>query len=318
MTSSRRARQLLDRVRPTPAAAHVLLLYAQVAGRQHVVGCFVGHKTIRGRRTKRRSLVCLVTRKRPPARLRGPGQVIPPVVLWNDISGRRHRFPTDVVESTGRVRPHVAFAGPGDDVQTAEQVVASVGFALQHPTLGNVVTTAGHAFTDVAGITEFDPAHASTVQISAFRGGPTTCAAMVLKVHLSTKGDYALLRPLNNVPCANLFRDEAPISRPYIPGPADLDRELVVLTASGVRHTFFRGVFGQLLHQPSGITMSNLLLTDQASVPGDSGGCLADVFKGELRVWGLLVGNATVNDRSVSVFTTALAPLVFENADYLA
>src|SRR5262249_16289602 len=107
----------------------------------------------------RRSLVCLVTRKRPPAQLRGHGQVIPPIVIWNDISGRSHRFPTDVVESTGRVRPHVAFAGPGDDVQTAEQVAASVGFALQHPTLGNVVTTAAHAFTSAPGITEFDPAH---------------------------------------------------------------------------------------------------------------------------------------------------------------
>ena len=137
-------------------------------------------------------------------------------------------------------------------------------------------------------------------------------------LRLSKKADYALLRPVQEVPCANLFRDEAPISRPYIPGVADLDKELLVLTASGVRHTFFRGVFGQLLHQPSGVGMSNLLLTDRATVPGDSGACLADVFKGELRVWGLLVGNAAVNNRPMSVFTTALAPLVLENADYLA
>src|SRR5262245_55538517 len=157
MSSSRRARQLLDSVRPTPAAAHIGQLYAQVAGRQHVVGCFVGHKTIGGRRTKRRSLVCLVTRKRPPAQLRGHGQVIPPIVIWNDISGRGHRFPTDVVESTGRVRPHVAFAGPGDDVQTAEQVAESVGVALEHGTVGDVVTTGARALASASGITGYAP-----------------------------------------------------------------------------------------------------------------------------------------------------------------
>jgi hypothetical protein len=317
MRNSRRAEELLARVRPLPGAAHVAQLYAQVADRQHVVGCYVGCKTKGRKRTRRASLVCLVKKKVKPARLRGPGQLIPKRIAWTDINGNSHEFPTDVVECNGRVKPQ-AFAGPGDDVLTTLGEFASVGFALLHPTLGTVITTAGHAFTKSAGIVEFVPANAPLARLSAFREGPATCDAQVLKIHLTDKGDYALLRPLQSVPCANLFRDESPISRPYIPGTGDLNRELIVLSAAGPRSTFFRGVFGQLLHQPSGVAMRNLLLTDRATVPGDSGACLVDVFNQELRVWGLLVGNATVNGAPMSVYTTALAPLVLENADYLS
>jgi hypothetical protein len=292
-------------------------MFAQVADTRNVVGCYVGFKVKNRKMTRRRSVVCLVTRKIKPDRLRKE-HLIPPGLSWTDASGSQHWLPTDVLVSTGRIRSYAGFAGPGDDVATVNGEVASIGIALIHPALGRVVTTAAHAFTSVPGIQTFAGATAPRVRVSAFRGGPATCDADVVKIHLSDLADYALLRPLAGVDCANLFRDEATVSRPFIPGSGDLGKLLVVLTASGAKHTTFQGVFGQMLHQPSGVRMSNLLLTDPVTVPGDSGACLADVSNGELRAWGLLVGTATVNGKAMSVYTTAVAPLVLESAEYLA
>lgn len=313
-----RAGKILAGVRALPSAGNVDDIYRELSSKPGVAGCYIGFKTSKGRKTRTRSIVCLVTQKVPDSKLDGPLQTIPPVIQWEDAQGKRHQVTTDVVELQNVIQSHAAFAGPGDNVQTGRGEVASVGIALRHPAYGQVITTAAHALTSTPGITEFQPTHAPRVRIAEFRGGALTCEAEVLKVHLTDKGDYALLRPIGGVPCANLYRDKASVNRPYIPGPGDLGREAVVLGASAVRRTFFRGVHARLLHHSSGITMTNLLLTDRATEPGDSGACLADVLNGDLRVWGLLVGSATIDGSEFSVFTTALSPILLEQADYIS
>jgi hypothetical protein len=312
-------RSPLAGVRSMPAATQVTSLARDLMEQSGAVGCYLGFKTRKGRRTRKPSVICLVPRKRTPGDIEStaPAQMIPRTVTWTDVRGTTHDLLTDVAELQAPIASQ-AFAGTGDDLATSTGEQASIGMALRHPKFGDVVTTAAHALTASAGITEFPPTHAPRVRISQFRGGAPTCQAAVLKIHLTRDGDYALLRPIEDVRCANLYRDEAIVNRPYIPGPGDLGRPVVVLGPAGVRRTFFRGVHAQLVHGPTGVLMTNLLLTDSATVPGDSGACLADVFNGDLRVWGLLVGTAVIDRVEFSVFTHALSPLLLEQADYLS
>ena len=313
-----RARELLSRVRRFPSAGNLPELYDELENRPNVIGCYVGLKTVGGKTTRKRSIVCAVKKKLPERRLKSASDCVPRRLAWNDASGKRHEVPTDVVEASGKIEYQSPFAGPGDDLLAGNGEFACLGLALLHPTLGRVVTTAGHALRRTPGIVEFLPSQAPRVRISSFRGSAETSDATVLKIHLTDKSDYALLRPADGVSCANLYRDATVLSRPYIPGPGDLGREVLVLGASAPLRTIFRGVSANFLNHPAGMRMNNLLVTDQVTQPGDSGACLADVNNGDLRVWGLLVGAATLDGRAVSVFTSALAPILLEQAEFLA
>jgi hypothetical protein len=313
-----RARQLLARVRKFPASGNLPELYDRLSAIRNVVGSYVGFKTTNGRVTRTPSIVCVVKQKLPEPRIKRADDRIPKKLAWRDVSGTLHEVRTDVVESRQKLKYQSSFAGPGDDVRAASGEFACLGIALAHPTLGRVVTTAAHVLQRTPGIVQFVPSQAPRVRIADFRGGSVTFDASVLKIHLTEQGDYALLQPLGAVPCANLYRDDTVLSRPYFPGPGDLGREVVVLGAVQPRQTTFRGLSARLFNHPAGIRMSNLLITDDVTEAGDSGACLADVERGDLRVWGLLVGSTTIDGRPVSVFSSALAPLLLEQADYLA
>lgn len=313
-----RARQMLANVRPLPSAPNVEELFGKLSGKRNVLGCYIGIKRTGRKSTGRRSLVCLVKKKLPEDRIRHEDDVIPERLVWEDVGGNRHEVITDVVEGTGVIRYRAGFAGPGDDVRTSNGTLATVGIAMLHPRMGKVITTAGHAIQGTAGISDFPPAQAPRVKVSAFRGGTLTCDAAALRVHITEKSDYAILQPLGAVQCANLFRDQATVSHPFVPGAGDIGRAVLVLGAAGPRHTVFRGVHAHFLKHPSGISMKNLLITDDVTAPGDSGACLADVHNGDLRAWGLLVGSTIVDGWPVSIFTSVLSPMFFEQAEFLA
>jgi hypothetical protein len=248
-------------------------LHEQLIEFPHVFGTFVGHKRKEQTIVKKRTLVCLVSHKADAKRL-FPARRIPKTLHWNS-SGRKRRLSTDVIEVQPQFAHQLASLEPGDGV-TAGAARATVGIALDHPTLGQCVTTAAHLF-------EGNPTSNVTIQLP--NSGGAVSVRVVLKPITRTE-DYALLSPPPGTACENLFNGLGHIGPPYTPTEDDIGLQVQVLLASGeTRKTVCRGVHAQL--EPPEDFFDDGILTDFVTLSGDSGACLVDE---QGRVWGLLRG----------------------------
>ena len=199
MPSTKSKRPKLPR---TPNPAWLAKEYADLLSRPNVVGCFIGRKRTKGRATRRLSVICAVREKVDLKDLDPKTERVPEEILWLRGKARPGRLPTDIQVLSAPFRPASGeVAGPGDGV-FAGTSQATIGIALQHPTLGDVVTTAGHLVLDGAGTSAPNLA----VQLAVTAGG-TQHAGSVLKAVRSESADYALVRPAD-LPCENLFADQ--------------------------------------------------------------------------------------------------------------
>jgi hypothetical protein len=273
----------------------------------HVQGWYIGHKRKEGRHLEELSLCVLVSEKRHVRSLR-EGDRIPRHFEFHPTSKSRRRIRSDVSVLGGEFVRASMFAGPGDGI--VGPAPGTIGMALKHPEYGPVVTTAGHVFTSGTGVETFEPGKCPVVLKNA--GGETgELRGDLLKVAVTDRADYALIRPYDTAACQNVFQDQLVLGQPYSPSPEDVASppELYVLTARGPITTQLQGVDAELSVGPQGV-IRNVILTTLCTQGGDSGACLVDSAK---RVWGTLVGfNA-----QYSVFQSANVPLYFESAEYL-
>lgn len=286
-------------------------IYAELLSRPNVEGCFIGRKRTNGRTTGRLSIVCVVREKIADENLDPQKERLPQEVRWGRGKARPGRLSTDVQVLADRFRPAATeVVGPGDRVTAGAP--ATIGIALGHPIFGNVVTTAGHLLLGGVGEITFAPQQRPPVQLASFPpGGISTGVA--LRAVRSVLADYALVRP-DSLPCQNLYADQTPIARPFLPSDQEIGTPLLVLgTTNGIQQTTFKGLHG-LLPVGTGGLMQNLLVTEFVTQPGDSGSCLVDL---QSRVWGLLVGFSALDGVPCSVFMSAAIPLALEAAVFL-
>jgi hypothetical protein len=305
-----------QRLQPSRFPTHARLeeLYAFLMQHPNVTGCYIGAKRRKGRLSKQLAVVCCVKTKRPHHELER-GHRIPSTVTWSRTRTEQVALPTDVQEigESGFqqlppiVGPGDAMGGPGGSVDDAR---ATIGIVLKHPTLGDVVTTAGHAFIR-SSFGEQVPA-GSDADVRIFNvgsGAPgQTFAGLAIKAVVRPEADYALLAPVGQ--SRNLYRDQFNLNGLHWALPDDVETSLFALTRRGLIATTLRGVAAVVELVP-GVRMSGLLLTDFVTKAGDSGCALVD---STFRVWGLLAGFATTEGQRHSVFAPAHWVLTFENA----
>jgi hypothetical protein len=283
-----------------------------------VVGCFVGHKRMGGRNTRRLAIICMVPRKKPASEL-AEADLIPNQLTWSRNTREDAVLPTDVQE-VGDAGFHAAVAGPGDLVDsvvfppasTTHPIVATIGVALRHPRYGLVVTTAGHTVQKGAGIVTYPPSHQPRVRVQNIRsdgaGGEFT--GRVVRSARVEEADYALVVPDDGTPVGNLYRDQDAVSGLHIPAPEDVGKPFFALTRAGPRPARVRKVFGVITI--GGFTLRDLIATDFVTGPGDSGCALIDT---SFRVCGTLVGFATLDGVRRSLFASAFWPITMESAE---
>ena len=240
-------------------------------------------------------------------------QRIPREVRWPRTRSKHFHLTTDVqVAARGETRDLAPVVGPGDELrpsQAAHSGLATLGIALKHPTLGRVITTAGHTFIPNGGGTQVFGPNAPVLTVANAGDGtsPTTFQAIPLKASRVPEADYALLQP--QAESRNLFRDSLSISGIHFARPEDVGTRLFALTRGDIKPTVLRGVTGTLAF--AGVQMTGLLIVDDVTAPGDSGCCLVDAG---FRVWGLLVVGALIDGVIRSVFASANFVLALENA----
>jgi hypothetical protein len=290
-----------------PSRATLAQLSEELRKLPQVQGWYVGYKKKKGRSLPELSLCVLVPEKRPVRSL-SAAERIPKHFTFCPTSKTRRRIRSDVISLGGSFVRATVFAGAGDGVVGPPP--GTIGMALSHPQYGPVVTTAGHVFTSGTGVETFEPGQRPVVLRNA---GGEACELHgdLLKVVVTDRADYALIRPHDAAACQNVFQDQVVLGRPYSPSPEDIASApvLYVLTAAGAVATRLQGVDAEITVGPQGI-IRNVILTTRCTQGGDSGACLVDSAK---RVWGTLVGFNT----EYSVFLRANVPLYFENAEYL-
>lgn len=295
-----------------PADGNLAELYAEMLAYPNVHGCYIGRKTTRHTQTRVLSLVCCVHDKPARAKLARTDR-IPSHVTWPRTRAKHFRIRTDVqVAQHGQTRAVAPVVGPGDELRpspAAHSGLATLGIALKHPTLGRVMTTAGHTFIPNGSGTHIFGPNAPVLTVSNAGGGtsPATFQAIPLKASRVPQADYALLQP--QAESRNLFRDTLNISGIHFARPEDVGTKLFALTRDEIKPTLLRGVAGTLVF--GDLQMTGLLITDDVTEPGDSGCCLVDAG---FRVWGLLVGGALIDGVIRSVFASANFVLALENA----
>jgi hypothetical protein len=153
------------------------------------------------------------------------------------------------------------------------------------------------------------PANAPLVDVANLGAGSVagTFAARPLKASRVAEADYALLKP--NAEARNLFNDALNVSAVHEARPEDVGTVLFCLRRGESQATILRGVNSTA--NMGNVQMTGLLLTDDVTLPGDSGCCLVDQG---LRVWGLLVGGASFQGTVRSVFASAQALLTLERS----
>jgi hypothetical protein len=324
----KRTKHKTRRPRPTlkqpriPPWTELKNAYRELMSRPNVVGCFVGERMRGGRQTGQLAVVCCVTEKVARADLDPRGELLPRHITWNRTSERHGRLLIDVQNAAAMARPaSLRVAGAGDAVReiidrgVRTESPGTLGIAVSHPVFGHVCLTAGHVVAPgLNGSFTFPADERPLVQLVNTISGPgdELFTGRALKVSMTDTSDYALVLPEDGFLSRNLYHDRLQLAGPFLPLPADLNREVFVLTRGAIRRTVFRGVLGTLVVE--GRLMRNLLITDFDTRAGDSGSCLVD---DEPRVWGMLVGFSIVNDRAVSVFMPALEPLIREQAEFL-
>ncbi|WP_426730220.1 hypothetical protein [Myxococcus faecalis] len=271
---------------------------------RNVTGVFVGHKG----GEDELALCCLVSQKVATRKL-PTSALIPRRLEWHPTSRRKRTVRTDVLESVAFQRHALPVVlGPGDAVVSPGR--ATVGMVVDHPRYGRVAVTAGHAFAGPEWTGTYEYTIGSEPPVFLFNAGskPQGFQGQLLKVVVTPRADYALVRPLNVSLCQNTYGDELAIGIPYLPSTSDIGSDLYVLCAERLLRTRFQGAFGQIFVGSQGL-ISNVLLTDKVTMPGDSGSCLVGL---DMRAWGLLVGS---NDR-YSVFMQVGTPLFLEGAHF--
>ena len=312
----RKARRGQTKFRPFsfPGEGSLTEIYTDLLALPNVHGCFVGQKIANKRRSRKLAIVCCVTKKVADRDLPAAAH-IPKRIRWLGSRSKYRLLTTDVqVAKKGKLQAAMPVVGPGDELMRtpSRNQSATLGIALNHPVLGHVVTTAGHAFMgSSSGTQTFGPA-AGIVNVSNRGVGAAGGAfsAIPLKAVRIAEADYALLQP--QATPSNLYGDALNVSGPHFAGPEDIGTRLLALTATGVRITVLRGVHGTL--SIGNVQMRGLLFTDNVTAGGDSGCCLVDA---DFAVWGLLVGEARINGVIQSVFSSASFVLALENAQLI-
>ncbi len=277
--------------------ARLVMIHDQAMTLPNVYGTFVGSKRRGNRHLKQKALVCIVVRKLPVRNLLR-GRSVPKTYGWR--ANRRSRtLRTDVIAAAPQFVPQqAAVLGPADKV-SAGTAHATVGIAIEHPTLGPCVTTAAHLF-------EFGGSNAAV----RIRHGAATHVVQPHIRPITEFLDYVLLRPALTTPCANLFNEVRRIGPVHTPTEDDIGQRVFVLLATGERQaTICRGVHARL--EPPQEVLTDCILTDCVTLSGDSGACLVDE---SFRVWGLLRGRLA---KTFSIFAPAHYVLDEENAQLL-
>ncbi len=240
-----------------------------------VLGTYIGRKTKNGRRSKVTAFVSVVTVK-PKTRQIPKSQRIPKRITWRE-SRQGTGLPTDVV-SVG----HKSFAyqsgpviGPGDGAERRD-ADASLGAAVIHPRLGQCVTTAAHLF-DIDTPIGF--------QLMVKTAGERFKATLA---RINRDADYALLKPLrSDLTLDNLFRDIERVGAVHVPTPGDIGKTLYMLSYNGkVAKLRCKGI-SAIVTMPSGERFVDVILTNPATLAGESGSALIDYDR---RLWGFLIG----------------------------
>ena len=302
--AKRKSRQSGTRPPLVPNNASLQAILDRLSAVPNVVGCFVGYKRKGRRKTKRLAIVCCVTRKIPRSQLR-PADRLPRMIRWTE--GRRfvRKIPTDVQEwgASGR---QAFFAGPADALtHPVSGERATVGVAVDVPALGPVLTTAAHAIIPGPGEVTFG-ANPPSLTLSNI-GEAGTMNATVKRATWTDAADFALLALDSGAP-TNLFEDRLLVSAPFFPLPGDIGRAVFCLTSRGMIPMRYEG--GAASIPVGGFPVTSALLATAlpgagGTKSGDSGCCLVD---DQFRLWGLLVGFASIDRRIHSVFQSP-APL---------
>jgi hypothetical protein len=288
-------------------------IYRSLRKKPNVIACYLGFKYSKGRRRKTVAIVCLVAGKRPLRSLK-PRQRIPKCVTWADKQGRRHEIETDVVHVRGQGKLCASTTGPGDGCFVLQQ--GSVGFAMGHPTFGNVVTTAGHCAlhdNEPAGLYDFrsQPRPATFSRVVP----PSTHAGRALTANCTKVSDYALVQPDDPTHCTNFHRSGIRVHAPPSQDPP-LGTSVTLLTITGASK--LATIIGLHAEAPIGKAgmMVDVILTTPTLIGGDSGGVLTITQTHE--ALGLAVGFIPVAKRRViSVFMPAGFVLGREGAAFL-
>lgn len=296
-----------------PRPSRLRELYDDLTQLPNVGGCYLGWKRTKGRLTRQLSVVVCVSDKVSRRAVPSDGR-IPRSVSWKINSRRSGRIPTDVQRiGPGKFqgRPVV---GAGDIVAGYTPpggppvvVAGTLGVAMRHPAFGAVVTTAAHVFgVRRFGATTFPDGHEPIVRVrNGGRGEPVV--ARVHRLVMGPSTDYALLSA-SDLPVENLYVDEEPLGAPYAPDRRDLGETAYVLTERGAVQTRLRGLHADVGIE--GLAFRDLILTDYATVGGDSGACLVDA---DSRVMGLVEGTVEIDGRVCSAFTPVAWPFVIES-----
>jgi S1-C subfamily serine protease len=259
----------------------------------NVWGCYVGTKTVGGKNTGEPSIVCVVGRKVSKKHL-SSAEWVPSSHEWSIGGRRKARLATDVVQAIPKFSAHAGgqpVAGPGDSVLRAGGAAGTVGLVVRRGST-TYITTAGHVFSGAA------PGEVARLRNAG--SAPVQTSVSLAEIRSTRRTDCALLA--TTVPAQNLYLDRDQILSAYMPNPGDLDTQLWVAKAAGKEAVRCRGLYGTFT-LPNGAVIENVILTDFATVPGDSGCPLVDR---QGRVWGLLRGGLFSRTNPVSIFATAL------------
>jgi hypothetical protein len=275
-----------------------------------VWGCYVGFKRVRGRTTRTPALVCCVETKVPRGRL-AKGERVQPAREWHFGGKAWIRLPTDVIEVKRSIALHAsprpAVVGPGDVASTVSDRHSTIGVAVQHETLGVLVSTAAHLLPSTS-----PPYPPVTLTYSS---GGESVAAQVVACRFDDVLDYALLRTPQGTPTANAWQDRYPIVGFYVPQPPqDLGKQLYVLTSTQSIGVRCHGLHARFVDS-EGSVIDDAICTDLVTEAGDSGCPL--VGPPNRSLWGLLRGAHYSGPDSRSLFFPAWRMLFREQARLL-
>lgn len=283
------------------SAIHSLLdIYARLESRTSLRGLFVGQKLQGSRFTRRTGLTCIVDRKKAEDAL-DPHERIPGRISYTEF-GVRRTVRTDVLQNYGRMQERALF-NPGDQVRgrsSDEQPVnATIGAYAVHTHFGPVLVTAGHF------VEQIDRRRRIVVRDRSTNPAQTI-GGRILRFVRANGTDYALLQPLledSNSAFANV-----PVTAVYDPVlRGDIGTPLFVLARGTQLSTVCRGLNMIYTDPETGETFYNLIVTDDISVPGDSGAALVD---SNYRLWGFVIGNVRFRAGGATVSVTVHMPAV--------